>query len=421
MNENKMTLRSKFILLTILALLSLSSEAWGAIYYVDATNGNDLNIGTSTTHAWRTIQHAADVAQAGDIVYIKEGTYNEKVSFANSGTSQNKITFISSPRRSATVDGGFDIGKGYIRVEGFQITSSSNVWSAIVISGDHVDVVDNYFYNVRGRAIAGNENRQADGAYIADNHIYHSQMGIAVWGSNWLVENNEVERLYMYGATNDCDYARFFGDNNVFRGNYFHGTLSSEIGSAHTDCWQSWEYGYSKTTHNTVMDNNICYNFHQAIMVEPGNGTIDTITFTNNIVGHTSLGWGGYGINNEGIDHITVMNNNFIDIRYGGADMLQGSTRAEHAVIKNNIFYNCGRSYSFSDPSTSVGDYNLVYQTSENPDKGPHDMIDVNPMFVDPANDDYSLQPNSPACGAGEGGSDIGAIPCAGSMPPAQP
>jgi len=212
--KNKVTLISGFLLLAVLACFSMSSRAWGTAYYVDAINGDDLNPGTSAAFPWGTIQHAADVAQPGDTVYVEEGTYNERIYFTNSGTSENNITFRSSPRRVATVNGGFDINQDYICVEGFRITSDVNGMSAIEISGEFVDVVDNYFFNVRGRAICGDVNKKPRGAYIANNHIYHSQMGFCVYGTNWLVKNNEVERLYNYYSS-DCDYARFFGDRYI--------------------------------------------------------------------------------------------------------------------------------------------------------------------------------------------------------------
>lgn len=42
----------------------------GATYYL-ATNGNDSNPGTENL-PWRTIQKAANILQASDIVYVKQ-------------------------------------------------------------------------------------------------------------------------------------------------------------------------------------------------------------------------------------------------------------------------------------------------------------------------------------------------------------
>ncbi|MCK4817947.1 hypothetical protein KA005_19410, partial [bacterium] len=141
MTESKTILKSGFILLAILASFFLSSGAWGINYYVDASNGNKLNTGTSPELAWKTVQYAANVAQAGDTVNVKTGTYNERVKFVNSGNSENKITFKSSPRRSATVNGGFEINKDHIHVEGFNITIDYKE-NAVRITGDYAEVVD---------------------------------------------------------------------------------------------------------------------------------------------------------------------------------------------------------------------------------------------------------------------------------------
>jgi Bacterial Ig-like domain/K319L-like, PKD domain/Right handed beta helix region len=407
--------RGQNVIVTILIFFGLVSNALGRVYYVDGNNGNDFETGNTPAQAWKTIQHAADVIESGDTVHVKEGNYNERIVFEHSGSSENKIVLIAEPKRSATINGGFSIDKDYIRVEGFRITSDVIDRSAIHISGAYVEVVDNYFFSVKGRAIYGDETIKPPGAYIADNHIYHSQMGIEVHGTDWLVENNEVERLFRYYDM-DCDYARFFGENNMFRGNYFHGTIESEIGDAHVDCFQTWVENSTYFARYTTMENNICFDFHQAIMGEVG-GRPDlthTILFRNNIIAHSSFSWGGYGINNEGIPYVTVINNTFHDIRYRGVYITGG---AQYAVVKNNIFSNCNTSYSFYDETSQSG-FNLSYITPNNPDSNGNDLIDVNPLFFNSANDDFRLQSDSPACGAGENGDDMGALACTANIPP---
>lgn len=78
--------------LTISAIFIASLVATGANYYVDTTNGDDSNSGT-LTQPFKTISKAAGLAVAGDIVYIRAGTYRETVTPANSGTAENPIVF----------------------------------------------------------------------------------------------------------------------------------------------------------------------------------------------------------------------------------------------------------------------------------------------------------------------------------------
>jgi hypothetical protein len=65
--------------------------------------GNDLNPGTDPAAPLRTIQRAADLAQAGDLVLIQPGVYRESVTVRRSGTATQPIVFRGSP--GAVVDG----------------------------------------------------------------------------------------------------------------------------------------------------------------------------------------------------------------------------------------------------------------------------------------------------------------------------
>jgi len=56
----------------------------GNTYYV-STSGYDSNPGTQS-NPFRTIQHACDVVNPGDTVYVRGGTYNEHITLTRSGT-----------------------------------------------------------------------------------------------------------------------------------------------------------------------------------------------------------------------------------------------------------------------------------------------------------------------------------------------
>jgi hypothetical protein len=68
-------------------------------------SGDDGNPGTSPGAPLRTIQRAADLAQAGDLVRIQPGVYRESVTVPASGTAAQPIVFRGSAP-GAVLDGG---------------------------------------------------------------------------------------------------------------------------------------------------------------------------------------------------------------------------------------------------------------------------------------------------------------------------
>jgi hypothetical protein len=373
-------------------------------YFVDNEHplANDANPGTAS-QPWATIQHAADTVLAGDTVWVAPGVYNERITFGNRtrGALGQLITFKAMPSRSVTMWGFYTKYAHYLRIEGFNITTDASLtgWTeqnGVFIDSDYVEIVDNYLYDLHGAAISGG----SLGAYVAGNRIYRSQMGITIGGEGWLVENNEVERLFNYGG-GDSDYSRFFGEDHVFRGNFFHGTDFDEIGSAHVDCFQTFdnngEYAY-----NILFDGNVCYDFHQGFMGESAYyGNTSDLTFQNNIFAHG----GAWGLSVHQIRNVTVVHNVFADIRYHGAGFRDGAT----GVVRNNIFYNAGSNYWASDGGTVEGSHNLLYQTDGTVAAAdfPADLVNLDPLFFDPDIDDYHILPGSPAI---DNGMNVGVL-----------
>lgn len=72
-------------------------------WYV-ATSGSDSNPG-SLRQPFQTIQQAADIAQPGDTVMVRGGTYHETVTPPRSGTDGAPITFEAFPGQKVTIDG----------------------------------------------------------------------------------------------------------------------------------------------------------------------------------------------------------------------------------------------------------------------------------------------------------------------------
>ncbi len=382
-------------------LTAVKAQPVGQIYYVDQKDpvASDSNVGSESA-PWLTIQHAAEVVSAGDSVYVKAGVYPERVHPQASGAPGARITFKALPRRSVTMYGFFTQGSDNLHIEGFNITTSAALtgWTdiyGVFIYSDHVEVVDNYFYDLQSTAIQGYwHDPFPQAAYVADNRIYHSQMGLGITGNDWLVEGNEVERLFNYGD-GDSDYSRFFGEGHRIRGNIFHGTDFNEIGSAHVDCFQTFDNN-GEHVRNILIENNRCSDFHQGFMGEAAYyRNSSDVVFQNNIFMH-GLAWGLCVLQ---IRNITARHNVFADIQYHGIGLRDGAT----GVVENNIFYNAGSNYWASDGGSLTGSHNLLYDPGGNIDPGDfsQDLVNLDPMFVDAGSDDYHLQAGSPAIDAG--------------------
>ena len=79
--------------------------ATGGVAYYVSTTGSDSNPGTSIA-PFRTINRAAQVAKAGDVVTIRDGTYPGSVSVRNAGTRAKPIVFQAANRGGVVLTGG---------------------------------------------------------------------------------------------------------------------------------------------------------------------------------------------------------------------------------------------------------------------------------------------------------------------------
>ncbi len=95
-----------------------------SIYYV-SNSGLDNSPG-SLAHPFQTIQHAALVAQPGDTVFVRGGTYYETVTPPRSGVPGKTINFEAYNGEPVTIDGANPIA-GWTRYSG-SIYEASQPW-----------------------------------------------------------------------------------------------------------------------------------------------------------------------------------------------------------------------------------------------------------------------------------------------------
>lgn len=78
----------------------------GPAFFVDSKKGWDENAGTKEK-PWKTIAHALQQIGAGDTLYLRGGTYYERVYCSVAGTANKPITLRSYPNELAVIDGSY--------------------------------------------------------------------------------------------------------------------------------------------------------------------------------------------------------------------------------------------------------------------------------------------------------------------------
>ncbi len=422
-------------------LVGFCCPGFATTYYVKPT-GNDNWSGRSVDSAWQHVNKACQTATAGDTVLIRAGTYNESSGTncwpgpadcgtlypRNNGSPGRPIVFKGYPGDPLPVMDGNNgtryavslNGKSFIVMDSIEVkrgyrgimacghdllikncVSDSNSGPAynntggvcILFNGAGTAyniVIENctFFHNydpIGGANCSGIHIYSAENCTLRNNFIYDQTIGIYVKGNT--VAN---------GGYNDSIYIHHNIIHNVGSGIEVHG---------------------QGTMRDIFVYQNIVYNFTEdglSQSIGSADGQVTNCAFHNNVVD-------GGGANNRGFA-----------IRFG-----TDSTR-----LYNNIFYNCGDNggdyrreiaVKGEEPTTHfIEDYdctwdddnNLLYhwvgsnwtlsQWKANTGNGTY-TISQDPLFVDPANHDYRLRPNSPCRGTGLGGADMGAYP---SVPP---
>lgn len=402
-----------------LAIFEQSKSRPRNAYYV-ATDGRDSHPGTEQL-PWRTIQKAADTLTAGKTVYIKEGTYNERVWVQHSGMSGNFITFTAYPDHTVTIDGRgipfdwyglFNVrDKSYIKVSGLRVINSSYWGIYVGGNSNHIIIEKNYTYNTASSGIAawrGSETGSCSDIIISGNEVELAVSGnqqecISLSG----IDRFEVRYNYVHHGnpnktpggegidTKDgCSNGKVY-KNCVYR-------TYNKLG-IYVDAWD-------EDSSNLEVFDNIVHDCQTgfAVASEAG-GVLENIKFYNNLAYNNDT-WGMF-VNAWHDDSVLkrgqVINNTFYH-NLGGIYI--GDEIFEDLVVRNNI---CSRNEQAQ-----------LVNTSETKHRNQQDEIDVDynlidgfrswwceiygvrsvvgdPCFVNPSLGDFHLKPDSPAIDRG--------------------
>lgn len=385
----------------------------GIAYYV-ATTGSDSNPGTLSA-PFLTIQHAANVAVAGDTVQVRGGVYNEKVYLPNSGNATSGyITFMSYPGEVATVDGtgisccgetGQDglfylTTNSYIVIEGFEIrnysTSSNATATGIDFegAGSYVQILDNYIHNIvttgskcnrsnaLGVAIYG-EQAPASISHLtfAGNEVAYNTTGcsetVTVNGNvqYWIETNNFIHDDNNIGMdfigfehvspNESYDQAR---DGWNFA-NQIYNISSSNNPVYAKNCWCADGF-YSDGGTRIIVERNLVHDVDLNEATSEHHGHVsDYVTIRNNVIyqmNGPAISIGGYAKKVGGSENIIIVNNTLYNDSIKVSDgELQIQFHCASNVYKNNVAYGTHalllNDFTTSSPEPATLDYNVWY------------------------------------------------------------
>ncbi len=396
----------------------------GGVYYVSPA-GNDAHPGT-IAQPWRTIQHAADTLAAGDTVYIRAGTYHERVIPQRSGAAGQPITYAAYPGETATIDGSsvtlpddlaglFEVaGQSYIRVSGLRVVNAGPHAdnAGILVSGSsHVTVEKCYTYHTTSSGIGvwNSEHVIIDGNEVVLACNDGQQECITVAGTDTFeVRNNHVHHSGPGTNGGEGIDAKDGSTNGQVYGNHVHHLNRLGI---YVDAWD-------KPTHDIAVYRNVVHDVAAdgfALASEMG-GSLERIRVYNNVAYHNRyVGISLSGCCPEAPSHpmrdIQIVNNTLYDNGWegwGGGIGLENPD-LQDVTIRNNI---CSQNLYFQialDPGVPAPqvtvDHNLIdgFRGTEGEIRG-DDHVEGDPLFASPAGANFRLRPGSPAIDKGAAG-----------------
>jgi hypothetical protein len=418
-----------------LALAALLLTCWGArpgrpaqealaqpvtTYYV-APTGDDAQPGT-ILEPWRTIQKAANTLTAGETVYIRAGTYPERIIPRNSGSDSDQyITYAAYPGETVTLDGSglsvptdeglfFVNGQHYLRLSGLRIINSA--YAGILV--DHASYIS-----------------------LEQNSTYNTaSSGIGVWGSHHItIDGNEVELACSNGMQESLTVAGT--DTFEVKNNHVHngpagydkegicvkdGASNGKVYQNRVDHTQAvgiYVDAWDKHTFNIDVFQNVVHAVSAngiALASEQG-GQLEHIRAYNNVVYDNQIAglWlsaccDENGVTSHPLNDLTIINNTFYNngrAPWGGGIALDRNPNILTVTLRNNL---CSQNLSFQiavdavvPTQTLTVDHNLIdgYLGAEDGGIYGEEPVVGDPLLANPSGADFHLQPLSRAIDTG--------------------
>lgn len=411
---------------------------FGITYYV-SPSGNNNNNGLTVNSPFLTIQRAANVANAGDNVFVLSGTYSEMITINNSGGIGQPITFRAlgnvivkdpCPYVSScgvwTWGGIFNISnKSHIIIDGFSLEDS---WFfGFYINNSSFITIQNNRTNRTGAS--GIFASGCTNVKILNNLIQracsHTTANIVIGTQECITLSNTsfFEIAYNEVAISGVSEANFNssqgGEGINTKGSCTNGTVHDNqvhdlirLG-IYADAWD-------KTLKNVKIYNNTVWNCREGVALATENGgIIEEIEVYNNVCYNNEQS--GIAIVNYGLApgtkrNISILNNTCYRNGYnrymfgtsGGGIHIASNTNGNvinNIYVRNNILAD-NQFWQIRTFSPITANNNLIFEYRGSANELMPNSTDIvdDPLFVDSSTYNFTLQNSSPAINAGIAG-----------------
>lgn len=330
-----------FFLFSSLAFIMCSGGSQSETPGTNTPNNKKYIVSKDGSGSYTSIQAAVNNSKPGDTIQVKDGVYNEGVSFRTSGTSTRPITLVNYPAHSPVIDPGggsypseccpssgplrVDIRAEWIILEGFEIRYG---WGGVKVFKPHNAIRNNWIHHNKYNGILI---ISTNDVFIEGNTIeYNGTDPGACYESSWGGESpRHCHAIYMsdYTCTGLADI-----------------TISGNVLSNHGGRGVLWNgLGCRTKNTNTVVDSNLIKNnsWGMALYHNVENARITNNIFINESRPETDdVDWTFMGI--WGSRNNTITDNEFYTTLLDFAAVLVYDTVSANNDVNHNIWRTAG-------------------------------------------------------------------------------
>ncbi len=382
---------------------------------INATNVSDWVNDTGKNNTWRYTHNYS--IETGNIIFNSESVVGvielAKENLSSQGeffwNETTNTTYVYSDRNPASYYGSIELatesvifnlhnGEHDILIENFDIKYSG--YNGIDLHETYNIKIKNNEFSYIGGGLSGQE------AIFG----YASRWGnaIEIWEDNYniLIENNSFNQIYdqSIGIEGSAEAGAYSQYNIIFRNNIISNTEG---------CWiffqQDFNLGYpgiiNSILKNLTIEYNTCYDI--------GNTWANGQRYGNNIGRCFWLG-GMEGTSAENGKNI-IIKNNICYLNNGNFISKSPWAHSNNASFDYNLYFKANADNNPLVNWNGIQLFNSFSQYKTNLSQDLH-SAEANPLFVDPATNDFRLSYDSLGCSMSSTGGYVGAVGC--SSPP---